>query len=61
MVNSVKLLNFNGCASCLEVSQFLYTTDCLDGQTWDTGMLGKMPDDFRQRILTVALETAIRL
>lgn len=45
----------------VEVSQFLYTTDCLDGQTWDTGMLGKMPDDFRQRILTIALETAIRL
>ena len=43
------------------VYQFVYAADCLDGGTWDSRILGKMPDDLRERILKVALETAIRL
>ena len=43
------------------VYQFLYTADCLDGNEWNTGLLGKMPNNMRETILTIALETAIRL
>ncbi|MEA4822994.1 MAG: nucleoside phosphorylase [Clostridiaceae bacterium] len=44
-----------------EVYQFLYAADCLDGDDWDQRILGNMPEDMRERILKVALETAIRL
>ena len=43
------------------VYQFLYTADCLDGSEWNTGLLGKMPNDLRESILRIALETAIRI
>lgn len=44
-----------------EVYQFLYAADCLDGKIWDKRILGNMPNDLRERILTVAFETAIKL
>ncbi len=44
-----------------EVYQFLYAADCLDGKNWDKRILGNMPGDMRERILTVAFETAVRL
>lgn len=44
-----------------EVYQFLYAADCLDGSNWDKRILGNMPADMRERILSVAVETAIRL
>lgn len=45
----------------IEAYQFLYAADCLDGEAWDSRILGKMPDDMRERILTIAIETALRL
>ena len=45
----------------INVYEFLYAADCLDGNTWDTRILGNMPTDLRERILRVALETAVRL
>lgn len=44
----------------VEVYQFIYAADCLDGE-WDQRILGRMPDDMRDATLRVALETAIRL
>lgn len=44
-----------------EVYQFLYAADCLDGEQWDSRILGKMSDDMRERIMKIAIETAIRL
>lgn len=43
------------------VYQFLYAADCLDAAQWDKRMLGNMPADMRERILTVALNTAAKL
>ena len=45
----------------INVYQFLYTADCLDGNKWNAALLGKMPNDMRKSILRIALETAIRL
>jgi len=45
----------------IEAYQFLYAADCLDGEQWDSRILGRMPDDVRERIFKVAIETAIRL
>ena len=45
----------------IEAYQFLYAADCLDGEAWDSRILGKMPDDMRERILKIAIETAVRL
>ena len=45
----------------IDIYYFLYAADCLDGKTWDTRILGNMPDDMRERVLRVALETAARL
>lgn len=44
-----------------EAYQFLYAADCLDGEAWDSRILGRMPDDMRERILMIAIETASRL
>lgn len=44
-----------------EVYQFLYAADCLDAKNWDKRILGNMPNDMRERILTVALEIATKL
>ncbi|NLM00405.1 MAG: nucleoside phosphorylase [Treponema sp.] len=44
-----------------DVYQFLYATDCLDGEAWDIRILKNMPEDLRERILLVAMEVAIRL
>lgn len=44
-----------------EVYQFLYAADCLDNSSWDKRLLGNMPEDLRERILVVAIETALRL
>lgn len=57
------------CASVMAVGQFrkipmyqfLYAADCLDAAQWDRRMLGSMPADMRERILTVALNAAERL
>ncbi|MBQ6019461.1 MAG: nucleoside phosphorylase [Clostridia bacterium] len=45
----------------VEVYQFLYTADCLDGEGWDRRILGGMPEDLRDAIAEIAVETAIRL
>lgn len=45
----------------IEVYQFLYAADCLDGECWDKRILGNMPDDMCSRILRIALETVIRI
>jgi len=44
-----------------EVYQFLYAADCLNGKDWDKRILGNMPESLREKILLVAVETAIRL
>ncbi len=44
-----------------EVYQFLYAADCLDGKSWNKRILGNMPSDMRERILTVAFEIAMKL
>lgn len=44
-----------------QVYQFLYAADCLDSCNWDKRILGKMPEDLRERILAVAIEVASRL
>ena len=43
------------------VYQFLYAADCLDAAQWDKRFLGNMPEDMRERILTVALNVAAKL
>jgi len=48
---------FRGVTAC----QFLYAADCLSETTWDSRILGSMPDTLRQRILQVALEALLRL
>ncbi len=45
----------------IDVYQFLYAEDCLDGDCWDKRILGNVPADIRERIFKIALETAIRL
>ena len=45
----------------IPVYQFLYAADCLDAAQWDPRMLGNMPEDMRERILTVALNAAAKL
>lgn len=45
----------------IPVYQFLYAADCLDAAQWDPRMLGNMPQDMRERILTVALNVAAKL
>ena len=45
----------------VEVYQFLYAADCLDESVWDKRILGNMPNTMRQKLLKIALETAIRL
>lgn len=45
----------------IEAYQFLYAADCLDGEQWEPRILGSMPEDMRERILKVAVETAVRL
>lgn len=44
-----------------KVYQFLYAADCLSGSDWDKRILGSMPTDMRERILSVAIEAATRL
>ncbi len=44
-----------------KVYQFLYAADCLDDKNWDKRILGNMPNDMRERILTVAFESATKL
>ena len=45
----------------IDAYQFLYAADCLDGEQWDSRILGRMPEDMRERILMIAIETASRL
>lgn len=45
----------------IEVYQFLYAADCLDEFVWNKRILGQMPGIMREKILRIALETAIRL
>ena len=44
-----------------EVFQFLYTADNLDCKEWESRLLIKMPKDFRERYIQIALEAAVRL
>lgn len=44
-----------------KVYQFLFAADCLSDSDWDKRILGNMPTDLRERILSVAIEAAIRL
>lgn len=43
----------------VNVYEFVFASDCLDEATWDSRILGIMPEDIRERILRIALETAI--
>lgn len=45
----------------VNVYEFVYAADCLDGAVWNTRILGHMPEDMRERILRIALETATRI
>lgn len=45
----------------IPVYQFLYAADCLDASQWDKRILGSMPEDMRERILTVALNVSAKL
>ena len=44
-----------------KVYQFLYAADCLDNSNWDKRIFGSMPEDLKERILAVAIETSFRL
>ena len=44
-----------------KVYQFLYAADCLAESAWDKRILGNMPTDLRERLLSVAIEVATRL
>lgn len=44
----------------VEFYQFLYTEDNLDGETWDPGLLGKLPQDAKEAYFKLALELATR-
>ena len=45
----------------VEVYQFLYAADCLDGDGWDRRILGAMPDDMRAPIAEIALDAAAEI
>lgn len=45
----------------VEVYQFLYAADSLDGVEWDARTLGSLPQDSREKFLRIALEIAIRV
>ncbi len=44
-----------------EVYQFLYAEDSLDGESWDSRTMGKVPASDYEKYLRVALEAASRL
>lgn len=44
-----------------KVYQFLYAADCLADSDWDKRIMGNMPTDLRERILSIAIEAATRL
>ena len=43
-----------------ELLAFLYTEDSLGGESWDPGLLGKLPQDAKEAYLRIALEVALR-
>lgn len=45
----------------VEVYEFVYTADCLDGAQWDRRILGNMPEDMRDTIFQIALQIADKL
>jgi hypothetical protein len=45
----------------VDVFQFLYTADNLDCREWESRLLIKMPKDFRERYIHIALEAAVRI
>ena len=45
----------------VDVYQFLYAADCIDESIWNKRILGNVPNTMRERLLKIALETAIRL
>ena len=45
----------------VNVYEFVYSADCLDGVSWNARILGNMPEDMKERILHIALEAAIRI
>lgn len=45
----------------VEFYPFFYTEDKLDGEQWDPGLLGKLPQDAKEAYLRIALELARRL
>jgi uridine phosphorylase len=44
-----------------EIYQFLFTADNLDCEEWEPRLLGRMPDDYKERYVRIALEVAVRL
>ena len=45
----------------VEAYQFLYTEDNLDCGEWEPRLLGRMPDNLREKIAYIALEVAVRI
>lgn len=45
----------------VDVYEFVYAADCLDGEKWDKRILGSMNDDMKEIIFGVAAEIALRL
>lgn len=45
----------------VEVCQFLYSEDTLDGEAWDARSMGLVPHDDYEKYLRIALEVAVRL
>lgn len=75
-VNNAALRRSEGCSavdmecaslmSCgqfrnVEVYQFLYAADCLDGEVWDKRIISHTPEELRELVINTALETAIRI
>ena len=44
-----------------EVYQFLYTEDSLAGESWDRGLMGRVPESAHESYLNLALSVAARL
>ena len=44
-----------------DIYQFLYVADCLDGEHWDSRILGKTPEGIRIHMLDIAVKIAVGL
>ena len=45
----------------VEIYQFLYAADSLDGTAWDARILGNLPQDSREIFLRIAFEIAVKI